>query len=62
MQRLPDKVVKASKRIEAYPYDTEAWSVLTREAQVSSVKIYLITEDIVSKSFDRHSCSFNALG
>ena len=33
---IPDKVVKGEKRITAHPYDTEAWSVLIRDAQVGS--------------------------
>ena len=36
-QNLPDKVVKASRRVEAFPYDIEAWAVLIREAQVNVI-------------------------
>ena len=35
MGYVPDKMKKADKRILAHPYDTEAWSVLIRDAQVS---------------------------
>ena len=31
---IPDKVVKAERRIAGSPFDTEAWSVLIRDAQV----------------------------
>jgi hypothetical protein len=31
---IPDKLVKAERLIAAYPYDTEAWSVLIRDCQV----------------------------
>lgn len=31
---IADKIVKAEKRIKASPYDTEAWSILIRDAQV----------------------------
>ena len=31
---VADKVKKAEKRIEASPFDTEAWSILIRDAQV----------------------------
>ena len=34
---IPDKVTKAEKRIEASQYDTEAWSVLIRDAQVLKI-------------------------
>eukprot|EP00106_Octopus_bimaculoides_P000599 XP_014768041.1 PREDICTED: uncharacterized protein LOC106867628 [Octopus bimaculoides] len=34
---IPDKVKKAEKRISAYPYDTEAWSVLIRDAQMKMI-------------------------
>ncbi|XP_064627330.1 cleavage stimulation factor subunit 3-like [Lineus longissimus] len=34
---VPDKVRKADKRIEDHPYDTEAWSVLIRDAQMKQV-------------------------
>ncbi|XP_077999834.1 cleavage stimulation factor subunit 3-like [Glandiceps talaboti] len=34
---VPEKVKKAEKRIDSHPYDTEAWSVLIREAQIQSV-------------------------
>lgn len=34
MGYIPDKVVKAERRIATFPYDTEAWSVLIRDAQV----------------------------
>ncbi|KAL3882786.1 hypothetical protein ACJMK2_029149 [Sinanodonta woodiana] len=35
---VPDKVKKAEKRIEACPYDTEAWSVLIRDAQMKKIE------------------------
>ena len=34
---IADKVKKAEKRIEASPFDTEAWSILIRDAQVHTV-------------------------
>ena len=34
MGYIPNKLVKAEKRITVYPYDTEAWSALIRDAQV----------------------------
>ncbi|XP_070535055.1 cleavage stimulation factor subunit 3-like [Ptychodera flava] len=34
---VPEKVKKAEKRIESHPYDTEAWSVLIREAQTQPI-------------------------
>ena len=34
---VPDKLFKAHKRVAAYSYDIEAWSVLIRDAQVSSI-------------------------
>ena len=37
---IADKIVKAEKRIKAYPYDTEAWSVLIRDAQVHFISLY----------------------
>lgn len=36
---IPDKLKKADKRIEAFPYDTEAWSVLIRDAQMKPIEI-----------------------
>ncbi|XP_074649592.1 cleavage stimulation factor subunit 3-like [Tubulanus polymorphus] len=35
---VPDKVKKAEKRIEEFPYDTEAWSVLIRDAQTKLIE------------------------
>lgn len=35
MGYIPNKVQKAEKRMEVSPYDTEAWSVLVRDSQVS---------------------------
>ncbi|KAK7478906.1 hypothetical protein BaRGS_00029887 [Batillaria attramentaria] len=35
---IADKIVKAEKRIQAYPYDTEAWSVLIRDAQMRKIE------------------------
>ncbi|KAK7107878.1 cleavage stimulation factor subunit 3-like [Littorina saxatilis] len=35
---IADKIVKAEKRIKAYPYDTEAWSVLIRDAQMRKIE------------------------
>ena len=34
MGYIPDKVVKAERRIASTSTDTEAWSVLIRDAQV----------------------------
>ena len=34
---VPDKLFKAHKRVAAYCYDIEAWSVLIRDAQVSKI-------------------------
>jgi hypothetical protein len=31
---IADKVKKAEKRVDVSPHDTEAWSVLIRDAQV----------------------------
>lgn len=36
---IPDKLKKAEKRIEAHPYDTEAWSVLIRDAQMKTIEV-----------------------
>ncbi|KAI0232191.1 Cleavage stimulation factor subunit 3 [Lamellibrachia satsuma] len=38
MGYIPNKLVKAEKRIAAYPYDTEAWSALIRDAQTKRVE------------------------
>ncbi|PVD28191.1 hypothetical protein C0Q70_10777 [Pomacea canaliculata] len=35
---IADKIVKAEKRIKAYPYDTEAWSILIRDAQMRKIE------------------------
>ncbi|XP_076467376.1 cleavage stimulation factor subunit 3-like [Babylonia areolata] len=35
---IADKIVKAEKRIKASPYDTEAWSVLIRDAQMRKIE------------------------
>ncbi|RUS90701.1 hypothetical protein EGW08_001505 [Elysia chlorotica] len=35
---IPDKIVKAEKRIQAYPFDTEAWSILIRDAQMKRIE------------------------
>ncbi|ELT99142.1 hypothetical protein CAPTEDRAFT_164574 [Capitella teleta] len=35
---IPDKVVKAEKRITDHPYDLEAWSVLIRDAQSKTLE------------------------
>ena len=35
MGYIADKFVKAERRIALDPYDTEAWSVIIRQAQVS---------------------------
>ncbi|GFS18001.1 cleavage stimulation factor subunit 3 [Elysia marginata] len=35
---IPDKIVKAEKRIQAYPFDTEAWSILIRDAQLKKIE------------------------
>ncbi|KAI8772672.1 cleavage stimulation factor subunit 3-like [Biomphalaria glabrata] len=35
---IADKLVKAEKRIQAYPYDTEAWSILIRDAQIRKIE------------------------
>ena len=37
---IADKLVKAERRIAACPWDTEAWSILIRDAQVIH---YLVT-------------------
>ncbi|KAL5010433.1 hypothetical protein ScPMuIL_012738 [Solemya velum] len=34
---IPDKLKKAEKRIDAHPYDTEAWSVLIRDCQLKKI-------------------------
>jgi len=31
----PEKIIKAERRISEHLYDTEAWSVLIRDAQVT---------------------------
>jgi len=33
----PEKIIKAERRITEYPCDTEAWSVLIRDAQVTQL-------------------------
>jgi len=55
MGYIPNKLVKAEKRITAYPYDTEAWSALIRDAQV----IPLIPD---KTSFPLLPLFFNSLG
>jgi len=35
---IADKLVKAEKRIAAFPYDTEAWSILIRDAQIRKIE------------------------
>jgi len=35
---IADKLVKAEKRIKAFPYDTEAWSILIRDAQIRKIE------------------------
>uniref|UniRef100_A0A0B7AKE1 Suppressor of forked domain-containing protein n=1 Tax=Arion vulgaris TaxID=1028688 RepID=A0A0B7AKE1_9EUPU len=35
---IADKIVKAEKRIQVYPYDTEAWSILIRDAQIRRIE------------------------
>ena len=35
---IPEKVKKAHKKIEMYRYDTDAWGILLREAQVSEIE------------------------
>ncbi|KAK6169592.1 hypothetical protein SNE40_020613 [Patella caerulea] len=35
---IADKIVKAEKRIKAFPYDTEAWSILIRDAQMKKIE------------------------
>ncbi|CAG5134130.1 unnamed protein product [Candidula unifasciata] len=35
---IADKTVKAEKRIQVYPYDTEAWSILIRDAQIKKIE------------------------
>ncbi|KAL8606799.1 hypothetical protein ACOMHN_049628 [Nucella lapillus] len=35
---IADKIVKAEKRIKAFPFDTEAWSVLIRDAQMKKIE------------------------
>jgi cleavage stimulation factor subunit 3 len=38
MGYIPDKVVKAERRIANSPFDTEAWSVLIRDAQMKKIE------------------------
>ncbi|XP_071113458.1 cleavage stimulation factor subunit 3-like [Haliotis cracherodii] len=35
---IADKIVKAERRIKAYPSDTEAWSILIRDAQMKKIE------------------------
>ncbi|KAJ8314582.1 hypothetical protein KUTeg_006732 [Tegillarca granosa] len=35
---IPDKLKKAEKRIAQFPHDTEAWSVLIRDAQMRKIE------------------------
>lgn len=35
---IPEKVKKAQKKMEAYPYDVDAWGILLREAQNQGVE------------------------
>lgn len=35
---VPDKLMRAEKRIAASPYDTEAWSILIRDAQSKNIE------------------------
>lgn len=35
---IADKVKKAEKRIEASPFDTEAWSILIRDSQIKTIE------------------------
>ncbi|XP_005107016.1 cleavage stimulation factor subunit 3 [Aplysia californica] len=35
---IADKLVKAEKRIQAFPFDTEAWSILIRDAQIRKIE------------------------
>src|SRR6218665_2942859 len=39
---VSDKVLRAEKRIAAYPYDTEAWSILIRDAQVGCMLVEIL--------------------
>lgn len=35
---IADKVKKAEKRVDVSPHDTEAWSVLIRDAQIKPIE------------------------
>lgn len=43
---IPEKVKKAQKKMEASPYDVDAWGILLREAQVRNYY-----ENIVFKQY-----------
>ena len=50
---IADKIKKAEKRIQAYPFDTEAWSILIRDAQVNIfVNFYVYEHNINSFCLD----------
>lgn len=38
---IPEKVKKAQKKMDAFPYDVDAWGILLREAQVCSLSLFV---------------------
>ncbi|ESO84817.1 hypothetical protein LOTGIDRAFT_236052 [Lottia gigantea] len=48
---IADKLAKAEKRIKAFPYDTEAWSILIRDAQMKKIEDARITYEKLVEQF-----------
>ena len=48
---MTEKTKKAEKRIEASPFDTEAWSILIRDAQVMVVLLSQLIFTLKSLSY-----------
>jgi len=48
---IADKLVKAEKRIQAFPYDTEAWSILIRDAQIRKIEDARVTYERLVEQF-----------
>ena len=58
MGYIADKVVKAERRITSYPFDTEAWSILIRDAQVIFLFLKSLIWNVSSKT-EKQNISFS---